>query len=187
MAMPLIFILVLGITLGEGFGQSPSKRIRVSVCVLDEGPPRFFDRTPILREHLGRFAATPIPGNAFGGSLGFVAENHRLWFPHDSWAKQMLDDLGKTASIQVELVNNRAEAEELVRSGKRAAVLVLGPEFSRRVARCSFLSPGWRRLSQGVDVSPARRADRAGHDGAFRRAPVGGCALSARRHQSLLP
>ena len=144
LAMPLIFILVLGVSLGEGFGQKPAERLRVSVCVLDQGPPRFFDRASILREQLGRFAATPIAGNTPMAGLGLVAGNHRLWFPHDSWADRLLADLGETADLRVELVRDRAEAEELVRTGKRAAVLVVGPEFSKRISRCSFLSPGWR-------------------------------------------
>jgi ABC-2 type transport system permease protein len=36
LAMPLIFILVLGISLGEGFGQKPDDRLRVSLVDLDE-------------------------------------------------------------------------------------------------------------------------------------------------------
>lgn len=35
MAMPLIFILVLGMSLGEGFGQKPDDRLRVSIVDLD--------------------------------------------------------------------------------------------------------------------------------------------------------
>ena len=37
LAMPLIFILVLGVSLGEGFGQKPDDRLRVSIVHLDEG------------------------------------------------------------------------------------------------------------------------------------------------------
>jgi ABC-type Na+ efflux pump permease subunit len=37
LAMPLIFILVLGLSLGEGFGQKPDDRLRVSVVDLDQG------------------------------------------------------------------------------------------------------------------------------------------------------
>ncbi len=36
LAMPLIFILVLGVSLGEGFGQKPDDRLRISVVDLDE-------------------------------------------------------------------------------------------------------------------------------------------------------
>jgi ABC-type Na+ efflux pump permease subunit len=39
LAMPLIFILVLGLSLGEGFGQKPDDRLRVSLVDLDEGFP----------------------------------------------------------------------------------------------------------------------------------------------------
>ena len=35
LAMPLIFILVLGVSLGEGFGQKPDDRLRISIVNLD--------------------------------------------------------------------------------------------------------------------------------------------------------
>src|ERR1700740_1269553 len=37
LAMPFIFILVLGLSLGEGFGQKPDDRLRISLVDLDEG------------------------------------------------------------------------------------------------------------------------------------------------------
>ena len=37
LAMPFIFILVLGVSLGEGFGQKPDDRLRISVVDLDRG------------------------------------------------------------------------------------------------------------------------------------------------------
>jgi ABC-2 type transport system permease protein len=141
LAMPLIFIAVLGISLGDGFGQKPADRLRVSVVIEDEGPPRHFDRSAMLREGLGIVgsAATSPPT-----ALAFLHANQRMWFPRESWSDRVLRDLGETADIRVELVANRAEAETLVQSGKRAAVLILGPKFSKRVARCSFLSHGWK-------------------------------------------
>src|SRR5437763_9939814 len=36
---PLLLILVLGLALGEGFGEKPDERLRVSVVNLDEGIP----------------------------------------------------------------------------------------------------------------------------------------------------
>src|SRR5438067_4044424 len=39
LAMPLIFMLVLGLALGETFGQKPDERLRVSIVDLDRGPP----------------------------------------------------------------------------------------------------------------------------------------------------
>src|SRR5262245_53172522 len=39
LAMPLVFILVLGLALGESFGQTPDDRLRVSVVDEDRGPP----------------------------------------------------------------------------------------------------------------------------------------------------
>jgi ABC-2 type transport system permease protein len=50
LAMPLVFILVLGLALGETFGQKPDNRLRVYVVVLDEGlpdyPPKSFPGRP---------------------------------------------------------------------------------------------------------------------------------------------
>ena len=41
LVMPVILILVLGLSLGEGFGEKPDERLRVSVVNLDRGlPPR---------------------------------------------------------------------------------------------------------------------------------------------------
>src|SRR5438105_9080823 len=39
LAMPLIFMTVLALALGEGFGQKPDDRLRVSVVDEDRGPP----------------------------------------------------------------------------------------------------------------------------------------------------
>src|SRR5688572_32242745 len=147
-AMPLIFILVLGVSLGEGFGQKPAERLRVSVLIEDQGVPRFFDRPAMLREGLGWLAATPAPTSgslAAWQGIAFAQVNQRLWFPRDSWSQRVLRDLSETADIRIELVPDRAQAKELVRTGQRAAVLVLGPTFSKKVARCSFLSPGWQK------------------------------------------
>src|SRR5258708_9733760 len=37
LGMPLIFILILGLALGDGFGQKPDDRLRVTLVDLDEG------------------------------------------------------------------------------------------------------------------------------------------------------
>src|SRR5215469_399030 len=48
--MPLLFILILGLLLGEGFGQKPDERLRVSLVDLDRGlptdPARKFPKEP---------------------------------------------------------------------------------------------------------------------------------------------
>src|SRR5438874_11057656 len=47
LVMPLVFILVLGVSLGEGFGQKPDDRLRVSIVDLDvAGPPDKFPGKP---------------------------------------------------------------------------------------------------------------------------------------------
>jgi ABC-type Na+ efflux pump permease subunit len=103
--MPLLMIFVLSLAVGEGLGQKPDDRLRVSVVNLDAGLP-------------------PDPGP----------------FPGRPWSEVVLDDLSTTAGIRVELIETREQAERLVATHQRAAVLVLGPEFSREVHRCSFLS-----------------------------------------------
>ncbi len=109
--MPLIFILILGLSLGEGFGQKPDDRLRVSIVDLDQGFSRSEDRK------------LAPPGT-------------------EKWSKVVMLDLAQTAGIRLEIIPTRAEAEQAVRDGKRSAVLVFGPHFSDRVARCSFLSDG---------------------------------------------
>jgi ABC-2 type transport system permease protein len=146
LAMPLIFILVLGVSLGENFGQKQSAGLRVSVLNLDDGVPRFFDRPAMLREGIGWLAITPNPASGPSQALtgcSLVWANHPTWFPHQSWSELLLRDLNETADIRVEFVNSPEEAEYLVKSGKRAAVLVLGKNFSKRVERSSFLPSGW--------------------------------------------
>ncbi len=120
LAMPFIFILVLGVSLGEGFGQKPDDRLRISVVDLDRG---YTD--PDAKE-----GSEPL-----------------------HWSKVVERDLAQTAGIRVELIDTLEEAELLVGEGKRAAVLVFGPEFSRLVTRCSFLPGGVNPFFRdGVDL-----------------------------------
>ncbi len=106
LVMPFLFILVLGVSLGEGFGQKPDNRLRVSIVDLDRGPPAGFS------------------------------------FPRTTWARRVQKDLAETAGIRLEIIGSLQEADDLVRNGKRAAVLVFGPDFSRQVAHSSFLADG---------------------------------------------
>lgn len=147
LAMPLIFILVLGISLGEGFGQKTAD-LRVSVLVLDEGLPRFFDRPAMLREGLAWFSVAPAGQGTMAayGALAAAQALHPRWFPHQDWSQLVLRDLNETADIRVELIGSRAEAERLTRTGRRAAVLILGKQFSKRVERASFLAAGGQEL-----------------------------------------
>lgn len=142
LAMPLIFILVLGVSLGEGFGKKAAEGLRVTVLNEDEGVPRYFDQRAMIRDGLGSLAITPTGTQAFAG-CGLTVANRQTWFPHEPWSQLLLRDLNETADIRVEFVKDRAEAEYLVRTGKRAAVLVIGKRFSKRVQRCSFLASGW--------------------------------------------
>jgi ABC-type Na+ efflux pump permease subunit len=111
LAMPLIFILVLGLSLGEGFGQKPDDRLRVSILDEDQG----------------------LTDPALAVAIPFGAKK---------WSEVVRHDLDETAGIRVEVMSTREQAESAVRDGHRSAVLVFGPEFSRRVAQTSFLKDG---------------------------------------------
>src|SRR5262245_56237263 len=107
LAMPFLFILVLGMSLGEGFGQKPDDRLRISYVDLDRGE---YEQS--------------------GG------------FPAKKWSQVVLDDLNQTAGIRLEEPLTLEEAQRDIRDSKRAAILVFGPDFSRRMSRCSFLDDG---------------------------------------------
>ena len=120
LAMPLVMILVLGLSLGEGFGQKADDRLRISVVDQDEG-----------------FTDADAPGNE--------GEHH--------WSNVVQQDLTQTAGIRVEVIPDRAEAERLVQEGRRAAVLVFGPKFSRQITNCSFLAGGVNPLfREGINL-----------------------------------
>jgi ABC-type multidrug transport system permease subunit len=109
LAMPFLFIVVLGLSLGEGFGQKPDDRLRVSLVDLDQG----YD-DPAAKEK----------------------------FPKETWARVVQRDLAETAGIRVEVIPSREEAVRLIANSKRSAILVFGPQFSKRVHECSFLAQG---------------------------------------------
>jgi ABC-type Na+ efflux pump permease subunit len=141
LAMPLIFILVLGVSLGEGFGKKAEDTLRVSVLILDDGVP-----PQPSREAVGWLTLQP---GLLGGPVqalaaaSLVQANQQAWhFPYANWSELVLKDLRKTANIRVERIESRALADELISSRRRAAVLVLGPRFSVRARDCSFLADG---------------------------------------------
>jgi ABC-type Na+ efflux pump permease subunit len=104
--MPLMFVAVLGMSVGEGFGQKPDDRLRISIVNLDQ----------------------ELPANQRGA------------FPTKRWSEVVIDDLASTADIRIEIIPTREEAEKLIRQGKRSAVLIFEPNFSRELHRCSFLT-----------------------------------------------
>ncbi len=122
LVMPLMFVAVLGMAVGEGFGQKPDDRLRISIVNLDEGLPA--DAGP---------------------------------FPPKRWSEVVIDDLASTADIRIEMIPNRAEAESLIRQGKRSAILVFEPRFSHEMHRCSFLTetdppPLNPMFANGIDI-----------------------------------
>jgi ABC-type multidrug transport system permease subunit len=137
LGMPLLFILLLGLLVGEGFGQKSDDRLRVTLLDLDEGLP-----TEDARECAAWLAGTPTAGPLPGLTSATV---HRLRrFPPGTWSDVVVRDLEETGGIRVEKISvpDRNIAVQLCRDGKRAAVLVFGPNFSRRLDECSFLEGG---------------------------------------------
>lgn len=143
LVMPLVFIVVLGISLGEGFGQKPDDRLRVSIVDLDLGYVPTVEEEREAAAGGGLFPGTPPPAQIpqrRKSDAELIPEADR--FPKTTWAKVVLEDLSTTAGIRVEIIPTREKAAELVRGGHRSAVLIFGPEFSRRVHNCSFLRVG---------------------------------------------
>jgi ABC-type multidrug transport system permease subunit len=135
--MPLVFVMILGLLTGEGFGQKPDTRLRISLLDLDRGYPD----NPAVREAMTWLALPPTGGGLALPALtsGAVARQMATRQMPDSWAKVVQRDLELTEGIRIEIIHSREEAEELTSEGKRPAVVVFGPEFSDRVTRCSFL------------------------------------------------
>src|SRR5438132_3887680 len=144
LAMPFLFILVLGLSLGETFGQKPDERLRVSLVDLDQG---YLEPAGIVREACAALAWPPLPGPvpsavplpALATTTSIVAQRLTR-FPQQTWAKEVQRDLSES-NIRVEILTLE-QARHLTKSGKRAAVLVFGPNFSRQVHYSSFLAQG---------------------------------------------
>src|SRR5438309_10364122 len=66
-AMPFVFILVLGLSLGEGFGQKPDDRLRISLVDLDQG---YVEPKAILQEVRALFTRTPQASGVAAGVDG---------------------------------------------------------------------------------------------------------------------
>jgi ABC-type multidrug transport system permease subunit len=152
--MPLMFVAVLGMTLGEGFGQRPDDRLRISILNLDKGIPPW---PPLQTLPNGMVAGsvmvivpTPIPAQNWppptkvetvvNAAVGGSALMEITTYPGKPWSEIVIDDLASTADIRIELLTSREEATKLVHSGERAAVLIFEPGFSEKMQRSSFLS-----------------------------------------------
>src|SRR4051794_38765492 len=58
-------------------------------------------------------------------------------FPGRRWSEVVREDLADTGGIRVDVIESRAEAEKMINSGRRAAVLVFTKDFSEKVHHCS--------------------------------------------------
>jgi ABC-type multidrug transport system permease subunit len=112
LAMPVLFILVLGVALGKD-------QLRISIVDMDNGE--------------------------------YVRAGD---FPPEKWSQMFIHDLKQTApDIEVESLS-LDQARQKINTRKRAAVLVFGPNFSRKVSQCSFLQDGINPFNRnGVNLS----------------------------------
>jgi ABC-type multidrug transport system permease subunit len=131
LVMPLLFILLLGLLVGEGFGQKSDERLRVSLVDLDQGHA--------VEECVSCLAMTPQAGPLPAVSL---AAANRLRFPPEKWSGVVVRDLEETGGIRLEMIPDRETAVRLCHDSKRAAVVVFGPDFTRKIDQCSFLEGG---------------------------------------------
>jgi ABC-2 type transport system permease protein len=145
LAMPFVFIVVVCLSVGEGFGQKPDDRLRVSIVDLDEG---YVDPDSLVREQIAWLCpaapGTLQPAGIDAGLLTSIAVSEQVKaqrFPREAWSKIVKRDM-TDSDINVELIESTEEAHKLVSAGKRAAVVVFGPNFSRQVQISSFLASG---------------------------------------------
>ncbi len=138
LGLPLLFILVLGLLLGEGFGQKSDDRLRVSLLDLDEGPCDILDPTKVVRAAASTLGHLATPA----GRWSAVVALHPRRMTYPTWSRVVQADLAETAGIKLETIPDQATAEQLIRDHKRPAVLVFQPGFSRKLNRCSFLVDG---------------------------------------------
>ena len=162
--MPLVLILILGVTLGEAFGRKPDDQLQVTIVDEDRGlTDSFADLPPVQSDPAAAVLGSvsfAIPGKPFPtiwnppvrsrptlavlGGTAVVTPLRRVHPPTGRWVDVVIADLKDTGNIKIERLPNREEAERLVRRGKRAAVVVFGPEFSNKVDRCSFVGGEFR-------------------------------------------
>lgn len=175
-AMPLLFILTLGLLLGENFGRKADDTLRLSLVSLDRGPGTLPEPTLLVAAGLcGVLAGSPASAPLDGAALATLMPDRRTYYvpeparitraaaaavgvaaapaggwmalpllhpglgAYRTWADVLLADLRETPGIRLEIITDRPKAEELIRSHRRAAILVLREDFSDRVGHCSFL------------------------------------------------
>jgi ABC-type multidrug transport system permease subunit len=138
LGMPLLFILVLGLLLGEGFGQKSDDRLRVSLVDLDRGPCDIHDPVKLLPAAASTVGQLATPA----GGWSAIAALYPGRSTHEKWSHVVITDLAETAGIKLEVIRDADVAQQLIREHKRAAVLVFHRDFSEQLNRCSFLVDG---------------------------------------------
>ncbi len=85
--------------------------------------------------------------------ISLVDLDHGVGLDGIPWGQWVRRDLRESPDLRIELIESLDEAEALVASHRRAAVIVLGPSLSEKINQCSFLSGGLNPFHRdGVDL-----------------------------------
>src|SRR5262245_61567638 len=99
--MPLLCVIVLGLLLGEGFGQKTDNRLRVSLVDRDQGYA--------IREYAAQFMVTPISAlSSLPTALVQAQSVQMAAHSFEPWSKVVQRDLAES-NIRVELINSVEE------------------------------------------------------------------------------
>src|SRR5580658_4403315 len=119
--MPVVFIFVVGLSLGEGFGQKPDDRLRIYVVDLDRGyidPIYVAGELGALFSSAGQASSFPTYADpALLQSEAAFAFVYSKQFPHEPWSKVVQRDLA-ASDIRVETIPTMEKAQQLVDAGK---------------------------------------------------------------------
>src|SRR5438067_10383939 len=114
LVLPLLFILVLGLLLGEGFGQKPDDRLRFSLVDLDVGV------APYAATGAAGVAASPCGDGPLLAATLLIAGDEL--FPGEPWSKVLIRDLSATPGLKAETIPDEAEARRPVAAHQRPTV-----------------------------------------------------------------
>jgi ABC-type Na+ efflux pump permease subunit len=144
--MPLLIILTLGLLTGEGFGQKPDNRLRISIVDEDAG---YVDPVQV-REAMAWFKVTPSAGlNALSMQAGTVGAFHKA-SRFDEETAPVIDALprltwGPYLQVQVGVAAEMAQAAEASKARFRR------PSWASRVVLDLEQTEGLR-----VEMIPSR-------------------------------
>src|SRR5258708_7723036 len=92
LGMPMLFILVLGLLLGEGFGQKSDDKLRISMVDLDQGPCPIDERAKLRQTAASTLGCLATPEGVWQALAGLYPG--RTTYP--TWSSVVRKDLAET-------------------------------------------------------------------------------------------